>query len=237
MAEKTLSHDPVLSRFAEKQMRNWEIRRAQRHVSAPSPQAADFITIANVVGAGGGEVARRVAEELGWPVYDRELLTNMARDNEARTRLYHSMDERDVGWLEMTLRSFLDQSMSKNDYFHKLVQTVLCLGRQGPAVFVGRAADLILPREKGLRVALIASLEHCVRNFAQRNQMDLATARAEVKRITEERIHFVRNHFHVEAYDPMRFDLLIHMERFTTAQTVELILAAHADRLALIVGS
>lgn len=231
MAVKTISRENKLGQSAEKQMRNWEIARCQHPESAQQVQVAEFVTVANVVGVGGNEVAAALGRALGWPVYDRELLTRMAGDDEARASLYHSMDERDLGWLEGTLRSLMEQSFRMNDYFHRLVETALCLARQRPTVFVGRAADLILPKSKGLRVKLIASLEYCALNFAERNGVPLRRARAEVGRIEGERAAFIRNHFHIEASDPTRFDLLINVERFSIGQTVDLILAAHAKRI------
>jgi len=230
MPAKTISHDADLGRFAEKQMRNWEIARCQNPTSASRAEVADFITIANIVGAGGKQVATELARSLGWPAYDRDLLTRMAGDDEARAGLYHSMDERDLGWLEVTLRTLIEQEFRKNDYFHRLVETVLCLARQGPAIFVGRSADLILARSKGLRVKLIASMEYCAACFAEVNHVTIEHARSEVARIEAERHGFIRNHFRLHDADLMRFDLLLNVERFSTEQIVALIRAAHQLR-------
>ncbi len=234
MAAKTV--DPNLSRHFEKKMRNWELARCQHPGHDPRQQVADFITVANNVGAGGGDIADSLGQELGWPVLGRELLTTMAHDDDARFELYRSMDERDLGWLEETIRTMVDQGFRKNDYFHKLVETVLCLARKGPAVFVGRSADLILPRHCGLRLKLVASREYCTRNFAVRNEIGPERARAEVARIETERSDFIRHHFHLEPTDPVRFDLLINVERFTIRQVIEMVLQAHAARLAQVAG-
>jgi cytidylate kinase len=227
MAVRTISRQANLPGPGEKQMRNWEIARRQHHESVARHEVADFITIANMVGAGGNEVAAAVGAELGWPVFDRGLLTSMAGDDETRAATYRSLDERDLGWLESMLRSLLDQSFHKNDYFHRLTETLLCLARKGPAVYVGRSADLVLPKAKGLRVKLIASMDYCVNNFAERNHVSRSHARAELARIEAERRDFIRHHFRLDAYDPMRFDLLVNVERFTTKQVVGLIVAAH----------
>lgn len=230
MAGKTLSHDPDMARSVEKQMRNWEIARGQQPAGAPRTEVEDFVTVANIVGAGGAEIAARLGAALGWPIFGRELLTAMARDDDTRYSLYRSMDERDLGWLEETLRSVVERGFRKNDYFHRLIETVLCLARQGPAVFVGRSADLILPKNKGLRVKLVASLDHCARGFARRNGIPLEKAHAEVDRIEAERRDFIRRHFHMDPHDPTRFDLLVNVERLNPEQVVEVILAARNAR-------
>jgi len=228
MTGRLWSDNPALSRFLEKQMRNWELSHSQRPGGGlPSRgEVAQFLTIGNIVGAGGNDVAATLGEELGWPVFDRQILTAMAGDHELRARLYRTMDERDLGWFESIFRALMLEEFRKDDYFHRLVETVLVLARKGPAIFVGRAADLILPEGKGFRVKLIASLEYCAGSFASRNNTTPAEARREVERIEAERRAFIEHHFQIDAYEPTRFDLLINVERFTTRQAVDLILSA-----------
>jgi len=234
MLSKTNPHDQGVARLVEKRMRNWEIARTQRaEESAPQVEAVqDFVTIGNIVGAGGNEVAALLADKLKWPVFDRQILTTMAGDDEARARFYRSVDERDLGWFENMFRALMEEAFCKNDYFSRLIETIFFLARQGPAIFVGRAADLILPKSKGLRVKLIASPQYCARNFAKRSGATIEHARHEVQRIERERRDFIWNHFQIDAYEPTRFDMLINVERFSTRQVVDLILSALRIRTA-----
>jgi cytidylate kinase len=232
MLQKPLSDMPGSARVIEKQMRNWEIARTQEPELFPksSTDVAQFVTIANICGAGGNEVANMLARQIGWPVFDREILTIMARDDEMREWLYRSMDERDLSWFESVLRTLIQQDFQKNDYFHRLTQVILWLARQGPAIFVGRSADLILPQDKGLRVKVIASPERCAENFAQRNKCTIEYARRQIDRIERERQEFVENHFRVDPHLPTRFDLLVRVDRFSTSQIVDLIRCAMKSR-------
>jgi len=218
--------DTELSRVIEKQLRNWEIARSQlsRSSGEGKLEISHFLTIANVVGAGGGEIIALLAERLGWPAFHREILSEMAGDDAVRARLYKSMDGRDLGWLEMTFRSLMDQEFHKNDYFHRLTEAILCLARQGPAIFVGRAADLILSKSKGMRVKLIAPFDYCASCFAADNDVPLDQARSEIERIECERHTFVKNRFRIDPLEPTRFDMLVNTERFSDEQAVEIIL-------------
>ena len=113
--------DAAAARLVERQMRNWELARAQR-LSVPAPQrkeVEDFIAVSRAVGAGGVEVAARLGEALSWPVFDREILDVMAGDDEMRRQVYASMDERDMSWFEETASSLLQPEVVKNDYFHR----------------------------------------------------------------------------------------------------------------------
>ena len=64
-----------LSRVVEKQMRNWELARAQSR--GPRPHAAprdvaDFVTISRTMTSGGTHVATLLGERLGWPILTLE---------------------------------------------------------------------------------------------------------------------------------------------------------------------
>lgn len=229
MPEKAMSRNPAMAKVVERQMRNWELGRSQQptpmSAKAPAP-VADFITITNNVGAGGKEIGQLLAKRLDWPVFDRDILKTMAADDECRTHLYSSMDERDLGWFEETFRSFLQCEFRKNDYFHRLTETILCLARQGRAIYVGRAADLILPRSRGFRVKIYASLQYRIEHFAKTNGVDEKEAAKSVDRIDRERAAFIQQRFTIDASDPMRFDLMLNIERFNPEQVVEVILQA-----------
>ncbi|MFQ5807030.1 MAG: AAA family ATPase [Phycisphaerae bacterium] len=219
--------DSTTAKLVEKQMRNWEIARQQRpqvERDQGQKQVEDFVTISREVAAGGYAVAEQLGRRLGWPVFDKEILQYMAGDNQVRARLYEKMDERDTNWLESVLRWLLQGEFRKEDYFHRLSEAVLALARQGPAVFLGRCADLILPADRGLRVRLLAPEETRVREHARRNRCDEKTARAQIEHIEHERAEFCRRVFGPDrAACPTRFDLTLNLGRVSQNDAVELI--------------
>jgi hypothetical protein len=230
MPERLLRHDPALASAVERQLRDWSIARQQRLESAPALPGRtvhDFITISRSVGCEGDAVARLVGERLGWPVFDKEILQAMAGDDQARKELYQSLDGRDMSWVEEATTAFLHPDFVRNDYFRRLVETAFSLARGGPAVFLGRGVDLILPRERGLRVRLGASRDACVAAYAAARGLPAAEARRQVDRIEKERAEFIRHHFRVEATDLSRFDLGINLDHISVRDAAELIIAAH----------
>lgn len=220
-------------KMVERQMRNWELARAQRVEPPPESTAEpvqEFVTISRTVASGGGQVGRLLGERLGWPVYDRELLHTMADDNRVRARIYENLDEREVSWLEDTVRWLMRGDFSREDYFYRLSETVLALARRQQAVFLGRGVDCILPPDRGLRVRITAPYEKRVAEMARRLGTDQAQARAELERIDKEREEYRRTYFAKAAADPADFDLTLNLARFNAAQTVELILTALRQR-------
>lgn len=220
---------PETERMLERQLRQWEALRARQAAESEADEQKRLwacLSISNAVGAGGAEIADMLSRRLGWPFFGKNLLQAMAGDDEIRARIYHSMDERSLGWFEEMMRSFLDRNFSRNDYFRKLNETVLYLAEEGHTIFLGRFTDLILPRDRGLRVKVVASLEYRVANFARHAEVSLDEARSSVERIESERADFVRRHFRIEPCDNARFDLMLNSEWFTIDQAVEMILTA-----------
>jgi len=229
-----MTSDPGIKELVERQMRNWEL--VQTHTSSDEPethkQVEDFVCISRDVGAGASRIGVMLGERLDWPVFDKEILHVMAGDEAIREQINGSMDDGDRSWCEAALRSLPQPEFAKNGYFHKLSGTILSLARQGSAVFIGRGADLILPRNTGLRVRIVAPLAMRIKRIAERSNLSPDDARKKVKRLDEERADFIRDHFHVNVHDAERYDLVVNLERVSRIQAVDLIESAR-DILAI----
>ncbi|MBP7747225.1 MAG: cytidylate kinase-like family protein [Phycisphaerae bacterium] len=236
MPAKPSSGKTDIAKIVERQMRNWELAHGQR---IPAPDAGahavqHFVAISRTLGSGGSQVAALLGERLHWPVFDRQILQAMAGDDQMRTRLYEHLDERDTSWIEDTLRWLIAGDLRKDDYFYRLTEAVLALARRGHGIFLGRGADLILPREYGLRVRITAGLDQRTARFALQSNIPEHMARAEIERVDRERADFRRRHFGADANDDTRHDLVLNMDRFTPPQAVEMILAALRLRCAIV---
>lgn len=229
MPHPTIRDRGDLAKVVERQMRNWELSRAQKAVpptGSPPETVCDFIAISRSIGSGGHIVADELGRRLGWAVFDRELLHAMAQDDAVRMRLYQAFDERDRSWLEAAVHWLMRGELRREDYFYRLSETVLALARRQPVIFVGRGCDHILPRDRGLRVWMTASFERRAEVVAQRTGVAPEAARAEVRRVDMERSEFRRAHFGRQADDVTNFDLVLSMDRWTPPQAATLIVAA-----------
>jgi len=222
-----MSSNPAIARAVEKQMRNWELTRSQR---LPEPkrkkkrQVEDFICISRMTGLGVEKVTGELGKRLGWPVFAKEILDAMAGDDFLRRQIYSTMDERDMGWTEEVLRSLIRSELTRNDYFHRLCETLLSLARQGQGIFVGRGADLILPPGQGFRVRLVASLETRIESFAKEHEVSRKKAAARLEEIEKERSEFFKHHFELAKNDPARYDLSVNLDSYSIPRAVDVIL-------------
>lgn len=115
------------------------------------------ITIGRQFGSGGHEVGLRLAKRLGYPFYDKELLTLTAENSRFAESYLAKMDEQKPSFLNLgssgvipggsSAQSAMTQfyHLSPNDQIFLATSKVMhSLAEQGPCVIVGRCADYIL---------------------------------------------------------------------------------------------
>ncbi len=211
---------------------HWQLRHQQAGTELEkAPTSAFTIALSRQAGTYGASIARAVADRLGWPLYDRELLQRIADDMGVHRSLLKSLDERRVSWLSECLESFSwNQGISEYAFLHRLVRTLLSLAAHGQCVIVGRGATKVLPAATTLRVRIVAPLDHRVEAVKCEHGSSHEEAARLVEATDRERDEFVWNHFQMNASDPANYDLVLNAARFSVEQCVDLILAA-LDRL------
>ncbi len=111
-------------------------------------------TIGRQFGSGGRKVGKALAEKLGIPYYDKELLTIAAKDSGLSEALFHNADEKPTSSLLYSLvmgnypvasGALGFNEMPLNDQLF-LIQskTIKKIAEQGSCVIIGRCADYIL---------------------------------------------------------------------------------------------
>jgi cytidylate kinase len=211
---------------------HWQLRHQEEGAGSEKAAAPAFtIALSREAGTYGAAIARAVANRLGWPVYDSELLQHIATDMGVRQALLSSMDERHVSWLSEYLEGLSPhRGVSQYAFKHRLLQTLLSLAAHGNCVIVGRGATKVLPTATTLRVRIVAPREHRIEAVQREHGISREEAARRVEATDRERDEFVRDHFSMDATAPRNYDLLLNAARFPTEQCAELIIAA-LDRL------
>ena len=122
------------------------------------------ITISRQFGSGGRTIGRQVAEKLGIPCYDQELIEQLA-EKSGFTKEYikeHSEYTERGGWLANALSGRAAGGMTNQDHIWVAQrELILELADKGPCVMVGRCADYILQGQADcLNVFIHASMEN-----------------------------------------------------------------------------
>jgi len=207
--------------------RHWQERHGELPGSEAAGPTAFTIAVSRESGTYGAAIAREVANRLGWPVYDRELLQRIADDMGVRQKLLESVDERRVGWVSECLAGlFAVPRVNQFAYVRQLVETMLSLAAHGECVIVGRGSALVLPRATTLRVRVVAPREHRINEVQREHGITFKEAAARVESTDRERDRFVRDHFQIDPIDPANYDLILNTERFSVAACADLVVAA-----------
>ncbi len=213
-----------LSEAVVRATEHWHARRQER--STGSTARACTIALSRQAGARGTSVARELGRRLGWPVYDQELLKQISQELGLRENLVASVDERHVSWLGELLSSlFTQRVISESGYVHRLIETVASLSAHGHCIIVGRGAPFLLPAESTLRVRLVAPLADRIEVMSREFNVSRAEAEKRVRDLDRDREAFVREYFAKDATDPVHYDLVLNISRYTVAECADLISA------------
>ena len=105
------------------------------------------ITISREFGSGGRTVGKMVADKLGIPCYDQEIIQKIAEESGYCEDFVaeHSEHAAYGNWLSnaFAFRDYYGNSIQDKIWFAQL-KTIVELANKGPCVIVGRCADFIL---------------------------------------------------------------------------------------------
>ncbi len=168
------------------------------------------ITIEREYGAGGGAIAKKLAERLGWKLWDEALTCEIARlaqvDQAAVERLDERCDPLFYRLMKVFMRGSLEQSIGVGGLDHfdadsmvKFMQRVIdSAASEGNSVIVGRGAPFFLrDRDDSFHVFVYAPLEEKLRRLQGAGKSE-ADAMEEISCIDRQRVIFVRRYFDME---------------------------------------
>src|ERR1700745_395148 len=169
-----------------------------------------IITIEREYGSGGGEIAERLAKQLGWELWDHLLTGKIGRLGKCAKSVVENHEERTDPLYYRLFKSFLRGSYEGSLTAHKLnlvdSETILKLtervvqhaAKSGDSVIVGRGSQHFLRnRPDALRVFLYAPRENKVRRLLARGKSE-AEALQFVDTVEGERMDFIQKYFKVD---------------------------------------
>jgi cytidylate kinase len=167
------------------------------------------ITITREYGAGGGEVAGKLADLLGWEVLDRQLLHQAAQIEHIPDTELDRFDEKAVS---MTDRFSLHPPHQK--YLHGLTQAARKAAEKGNVILVGRGARHLLgDTPDAFHLRLVAPRKWRAERMSQREGWPLDQAQARCLEVDRTRALFTKYFFGDAAMQPAQYDLVVNSSR------------------------
>jgi cytidylate kinase len=226
--------EPKMAAAAERKMqafaRTQEIANRTTRIDQPEHtprEVAAYIALSREAGASGSTVAELLGQKLGWEVLDKGVLDQLADKYQLSRPTLEAVDETTMSWAYDIFGTWLDREIiSHEKYLTRLNRIFLTAAKKGNAVFVGRGAQFLLPRDRGFSVRLVASESYRLHQLMERHDLPLPKARQLMVRLDRGRRQFVRHFFHQNVDDPHIYDLTINVERMGTEKTADLIVQA-----------
>jgi cytidylate kinase len=201
-----------------------------------------LITISREYGAGGAEVARLVAEALGWRLVDNELLDRIAARAGLSPDDVKDREERVPGFVERLARTLVAATpelfpppqaegtvpkLQEIDLVRITESVVAEVASEGRVVLVGRAAAAVLASERdALHVRLVAPKEFRINAVANR----LGIPPGEAQKILEEtdraRARYHRQYYQRDSRDPVGYHMVLNTAALGVDGAARLVVAA-----------
>lgn len=187
-------------------------------VARPAATAATgrVICIGRSYGAGGRTVGRLVAEKMGVPYYDSELLVQVAESSGLSRKYLESQDEKTV-ILAPLYQSIgfgtadyvpLEQKAARAQ--REIIEKI---ASEGPCVIVGRRADRILAGKANVLSAFICGSEEArAKHVAEREHMTVKEASQLIAKADRERMMYYNQSTGARWGNPSSYDLCINTD-------------------------
>lgn len=194
------------------------------------------VTLSRDYGSGGEVIAARLAQRLGVPLYDEQVLEEVALRLNDDPAIVKMMDESVGRAKDMWLyRLFSGHDIGQDAYRDSLIKVVMSLGRLG-GVIMGRGAHVILSENCALRVRIAGTPEICARRMAGQGHGSIEQELAKANEINHRRGKFTWDVFRSRLSDASQFDLTVNTDRMADFEDVVDMLvtmstAIHAGRV------
>lgn len=192
------------------------------------------ITIARQFGSGGRIIGEKLAEALGMPYYDRELLTEAAKKAGVDPNVFSNVDERAVNSLLYALSMGIYSvgntfspmsSMPDNDRLYIAQHNIINdLASKGPCVIIGRCGDYVLRERKNLiRVFIYADMEYRKERACRLYDISPDKAESTINKTDKTRANYYNFYTSQKWGNMQNYDLCINSAKLGEAGSIEVI--------------
>jgi cytidylate kinase len=203
-----------------------------------------LITVCRQFGAGGSEVARRVADRLGWTLVNNQFLDEVAARAGMTPEQVAQHEERTPSFLDRlsryTAMTFPEIAVPPADVPEdfdeaKLVRITRNLvtefAAEGRVVFVGRAAAAVLAEaDNAIHVRLVAPVPYRARVVEERREIGHAEVMQAIKERDKNRERYHREYYGREWDDELNYHMILNTELLGFDGAADLIIT-HARSL------
>jgi cytidylate kinase len=194
-----------------------------------------IITIGREFGSGGRAVGQMIAEKLGIPFYDKEMVDRAAKDSGICEELFEAHDEKptnsflyslvmDPYSLGYSVGNYTDMPINHKIFLAQF-DAIKKIAQDGPCVLVGRCADYALEDYPNLlRVFIYADMKDKIRRTAKLFDLTDAKAKELVNKTNKKRSSYYNYYTNKRWGDARSYDVCLNSSLFGLEGTAEAIM-------------
>jgi cytidylate kinase len=182
-----------------------------------------IVTVSRQIGAGGSEIASRVAAGLGFRLVDNELIDRVALQAGLSRTQVANREERAPGFLERLVRA-LSRSVpelqsapadrppepEEQSLVAATERVVADLAAEGRVVLVGRAAPAVLSgSHDALHVKIVAPVPFRIARIREADRVDEREAERRLRESDANRARYHRHHYGRDWSDPANYHMVL----------------------------
>jgi cytidylate kinase len=211
-------------------------------VSSVASVGCSVVCVSHATGAGGEEIGKQVAEQLGYLYVDEEIVSRAAAaggleprdiaDEERRqsfaNRLLNVLSESGGnGWTLVGTPAAAAGIPRPEDVRNLIRETVAQTAGHGNVVIVAHAASFVVePGPATLRVLVTASSAARAKRIAASEGLDAADAERAIKDSDAGRRDYLKRFYSVDPESPTDYDLIVNTDHLSFEQGAEIVLRA-----------
>lgn len=194
-------------------------------------------TIGRELGSGGYTVGKLLAERLGIKLYDKELLTQAAKDSGFCEEIFENHDEKPTNSFlyslvmdtysggNYTSAPFLDMPLNHKVFLAQF-DTIKKIAEQESCVIVGRCADYALASNPDvLNIFVHADKDVRIKRISNRENITDNKAKDMIQKRDKQRASYYNYYTNKKWGDSRSYDLTLNTSKITPQQCVDIILA------------
>ena len=190
-----------------------------------------IITIGRQYGSTGYEFGKKLAEDLGIKLYDKEMLKRAAKESDLCEEIFETYDEKPnnsflyslVMGSSMGCTTFQDLPLNHKVFLAQF-ETIKKIAGEGPCVMVGRCADYALEGlDHVVNVFIYADLDARVRRVARELGMTDVKAKDYILKQDKKRAAYYNYYTNKEWGNANGYDLCLNSAKLGIDGTVEVI--------------
>ena len=193
-----------------------------------------IITVARQFGSGGRDIAQSLANELGIKFYDKELISEAAKESGMSPEVFENIDEKATNSLLYSLSMGLynfgngfsavgDLPVNDKLYIiqHKMIKK---LAEEGPCVILGRCADYVLRDYPNvINIFINADIEYRKERAIKYHNVDKRRAEQIVNKTDKNRANYYSFYSGQKWGQAQNYELCINSGKMSQEDAVSLI--------------